>query len=323
MSNKIVFKRSAVAGKIPALADLALGEIALNTYDGCAYIRKDDGTPSIIQLGSDGGSAGSQLTVSSNIFTGTGSQTNFTLSRIPIADENIFVTINGLIQETTTYSFTGSTLSFSTAPDLADSIEVRVLYGNSSNVSLRDYKKYIYNISTTTTTITGADSAGAILAYDIGYVDIYQNGVRLVSGDDFTATNGTSIVLTTAAINTDTIEVVSYGRAYIIDDSNTFVPNSASLTTTTANQVVDSFDLGIYSTAKYIIQAKYSTSIHSTEIMVIHNGTDVFISEYGTMYSGSSLGSFSADISSGVVRLLFSPTNINTTVKSKRMQISI
>lgn len=319
MSNKIVFKRSAVAGKVPALADLALGEIALNTYDGRAYIRKDDGIASVIQIGL----ATADLTIQSNLFTGTGSQTDFTLSRIPTSDEYIFITINGIIQETNTYSFVGSTLSFSTAPDLADSIEVRVLYGNSSSISLKDYKKYVYNITTNTTTIVGADSNGITLAYDVGYVDVYQNGIRLVLGDDFTATNGTSIVLTTAAVNTDTIEVVSYGRAYIIDNSDNVISNSTALTTTTTNQVVDSFDLGIYSTAKYIVQAKYSTSIHSTEIMVMHDGTNVYIHEYGTMYSGSSLGTFSADISSGLVRLLFSPTNINTTVKSKRMQISI
>jgi hypothetical protein len=317
MSNKIVFKRSAVAGKVPALSDLALGEIALNTYDGRAYIRKDDGTASIIQIGL----ATSDLSIQNNTFTGTGSQTDFTLSRVPTSDEYIFITINGLIQETSTYSFTGSTLSFSTAPDLADSIEVRTLYGNSSSVSLRDYKKYIYNITTTITTITGADSNGVSLVYDVGYVDVYQNGIRLVLGDDYTATNGTSIVLTTAAVNTDTIEIVSYGRAYILD--NSLASNSTALTTTTTNQVVDTFDLSLYSTAKYIVQAKYSTSIHSTEIMVMHDGTNVYISEYGTMYSGSSLGTFSADISSGLVRLLFSPTNINTTVKSKRMQISI
>lgn len=319
MSNKIVFKRSAVAGKIPTLSDLALGEIALNTFDGRAYIRKDDGVASVIQIGL----ATSDLTIQDDIFTGTGSQTDFTLSRVPKSDEYIFITINGLIQETNTYSFVGSTLSFSTAPDLADSIEVRTLYGNSSSVSLRDYKKYIYSITTSTTTIVGADSNGVTLSYDVGYVDVYQNGIRLVLGDDFTATNGTSIVLTTAAVNTDTIEVVSYGRAYIIDNSDNVISNSTALTSTTTNQVVDTFDLTLYSTAKYIVQAKYSTSIHSTEIMVMHDGTNVYIHEYGTMYSGSSLGTFSADISSGLVRLLFSPTNINTTVKSKRMQISI
>jgi len=39
------FKRSAVPAKVPALNDLALGELAINTYDGKVYTKKDDGTP--------------------------------------------------------------------------------------------------------------------------------------------------------------------------------------------------------------------------------------------------------------------------------------
>jgi hypothetical protein len=31
--------------------------------------------------------------------------------------------------------------------------------------------------------------------YDTGYIDVYLNGVKLVAGTDFTATNGTSITL--------------------------------------------------------------------------------------------------------------------------------
>jgi len=34
MANSIIVKRSAVAGKVPTTSDLALGEIAVNTYDG-------------------------------------------------------------------------------------------------------------------------------------------------------------------------------------------------------------------------------------------------------------------------------------------------
>ena len=41
MANTVKMKRSAVAGKIPTTADLDLGEIAINTYDGVAYIKKD------------------------------------------------------------------------------------------------------------------------------------------------------------------------------------------------------------------------------------------------------------------------------------------
>lgn len=45
------FKRSAVPAKIPALNDLALGELAINTYDGKVYTKKDDGTPAIVEIG--------------------------------------------------------------------------------------------------------------------------------------------------------------------------------------------------------------------------------------------------------------------------------
>jgi hypothetical protein len=43
----------------------------------------------------------------------------------------------------------------------------------------------------------------------VGYIDVYLNGVRL-SGADFTATNGTSVVISTAANAGDTIDVVQY-----------------------------------------------------------------------------------------------------------------
>jgi hypothetical protein len=46
--------------------------------------------------------------------------------------------------------------------------------------------------------------------YTPGNVDVYQNGVKLVNGQDFTATNGTSVVLTTGAVVNDVVEIVGY-----------------------------------------------------------------------------------------------------------------
>jgi hypothetical protein len=52
-----------VSGSIPSVNQLALGDIAINTYDGKAYIKKAIGnTQSIIELGSDGG--GSSISAS-------------------------------------------------------------------------------------------------------------------------------------------------------------------------------------------------------------------------------------------------------------------
>jgi hypothetical protein len=59
MANTIKIKRSAVEGKAPTTGDLDLGELALNTYDGKLYTKKDNGTASIVEL-SGGGSGGGQ-----------------------------------------------------------------------------------------------------------------------------------------------------------------------------------------------------------------------------------------------------------------------
>lgn len=52
MANIVKIKRSAVQGKVPLIADLELGELALNTFDGKLYTKKDNGNVSIIELGS-------------------------------------------------------------------------------------------------------------------------------------------------------------------------------------------------------------------------------------------------------------------------------
>lgn len=56
MANTIKVKRSAVPSKVPTTSDLELGEIAVNTYDGVMFIKKDNGTPSIVQVGGGSGS---------------------------------------------------------------------------------------------------------------------------------------------------------------------------------------------------------------------------------------------------------------------------
>lgn len=54
MANDIRIKRSAVEGKVPLTTDLALGELALNTYDGKLYTKKSvDGTDTVVELSSD------------------------------------------------------------------------------------------------------------------------------------------------------------------------------------------------------------------------------------------------------------------------------
>jgi hypothetical protein len=46
--------------------------------------------------------------------------------------------------------------------------------------------------------------------YDAGYVDVYLNGVKLVAGSDFTATDGLNVVLASGAVSGDIVDIVAY-----------------------------------------------------------------------------------------------------------------
>jgi hypothetical protein len=57
-------------------------------------------------------------------FTGTGSQTVFTLSATSFGEDYTFVYINGVYQNKNTYTVNGTTLTFSEAPPVTSKIEV-------------------------------------------------------------------------------------------------------------------------------------------------------------------------------------------------------
>ena len=70
--------------------------------------------------------------------------------------------------------------------------------------------RFEYTATASQTTFSGADSNGATMAYDAGFIDVYLNGVKL-AGADYTATTGTSVVLASGASVNDILMVVAYG----------------------------------------------------------------------------------------------------------------
>lgn len=72
MANTVRLKRSAVQGKAPVVGDLALGELAVNTYDGKLYTKKNDGSDAIVEIGggvSDGDKGDIVVSSSGSTFT--------------------------------------------------------------------------------------------------------------------------------------------------------------------------------------------------------------------------------------------------------------
>ena len=112
-ANPIVLNAS---GRVPS------GEIWLTQLLTYKFVLQTSGGTTIGTYDNISSIAGSIPTIAD--FTGTGSQTDFTLSTSPT---NLYVTnvfINGVYQNKNTYSISGTTLTFTQAPPYTSLIEV-------------------------------------------------------------------------------------------------------------------------------------------------------------------------------------------------------
>ena len=60
--------------------------------------------------------------------------------------------------------------------------------------------------------------------------------------------------------------------------------------------------------ARYVIAMDEGTNFHSTEVMLVHDGSTVTMTQYGTL-KDTNLATFDADISGDNVRLLITPAS--------------
>jgi len=92
-----------------------------------------------------------------------------------------------------------------------------------------------------TTSLSGADDNSVTLVYSVGYEAVYRNGVLLSRGNDYTATNGTTITLIDETIAGDIIEVFANQTVPLSDTYSQSVSNAKfinnTLTTTTGDVI--------------------------------------------------------------------------------------
>jgi hypothetical protein len=90
--------------------------------------------------------------------------------------------------------------------------------------------RFVYQATSGQTSFSGSDVDSKVLTYqDSVYMDVYQNGVLLKPGTDYTATTGTTVVLVTGASLNDVVEMVSYdvfsvANSYTVTESDTRYP---------------------------------------------------------------------------------------------------
>jgi hypothetical protein len=92
-TSSILLKRSGVAGSVPTTTSLKVGEIALNTYDGKAFLHKSGSTDEVVEIVVAGATVTGSISltgavsasiVSASTFIGSGAQlTGVTASMRP------------------------------------------------------------------------------------------------------------------------------------------------------------------------------------------------------------------------------------------------
>jgi len=146
--------------------------------------------------------------------TQTFALTSSSVAVTPANAQQLRIVLGGVVQSPgVDYNVSGSNIVFTTAPDASLDFSgislgpaVPQTYANDGNI----YDRNTYTATSGQSVFTFSGG------YTIGYLDVYRNGVRLTSGTDFTATNGTSFTLTSPAVLNDEIEAIGYKVASLV-----------------------------------------------------------------------------------------------------------
>ena len=173
----------------------------------------------------------------------------------------------------TTINFVGSAISAIT---------------NTNGLVEIDLKGGTFSRSTTSFTATAGQTSFS-LTYTPNFIDVYHNGVRLTASE-FTATNGTSVVLTEGAFVGDTIDIVVFQNSALFNTSKWSLVD----TTNESGDIFRDTNVGIGTT-------KPTDAAHASNTKILNVGVVTANNLYGAL-TGNVTGNVTgtADLASGL-----------------------
>ena len=108
----------------------------------------------------------------------------------------------------TTLNFVGSDVTAS-GTGATKTITISSGGGGGTPITINTFE---YTATANQTTFSGSDANSATMSYTAGNIFVYLNGVLLVDTDDYTATNGSSVVLQSGAANNDKLQVAAFSN---------------------------------------------------------------------------------------------------------------
>lgn len=138
-----------------------------------------------------------------------------------------------------------------------------------------------------------------------------------ITEDAITANNATFNNLTVSSFTIN--QAIGFGRTQISQITGT--------TTGTGSQIFDAFALTDYRSMEYVVSTKDNTAngYQVTKILLLHDGVNVYTSEYGTMASNSSitLSTFSGSANATHAILNVTPGTSNTSLVAVRTALGV
>ena len=195
-----------------------------------------------------------------------------------------------------------------------------------------NYRLFVNRVEQQLYTI-GGGGAGFIKDLDDVNFDATNNDLLIYDGDNSRWVGIASTSLGSSTLTgLDDVDDSNLGdgrflRYNATEEEFTFEPVSATnleliagdiqsgiLTTSATGQAtVMSISASTYRSASYQIQAVQGSNYNMTTINVIHDGTNTYMNEFGTLNQPTGIATFSTDINSGALRLLGYPSSSSST----------
>jgi hypothetical protein len=124
----------------------------------------------------------------------------------------------------------------------------------------------ISNVGSTNNRVSYIATAGQTVFtvnYDVGSVDVYLNGAKLLLNTDFTASTGTSIVLSSGANVNDVMDIIGYGTFTVANTYSKTVADTTfqqklvsgtNINTINGNSLLGSGDIVILGVPDHLLQ---------------------------------------------------------------------
>tara|TARA_B000000557_G_scaffold44892_1_gene33563 strand:- start:6418 stop:6945 length:528 start_codon:yes stop_codon:yes gene_type:complete len=140
--------------------------------------------------------------------------------------------------------------------------------GESSVIVAR--QQYTPSVSTTDFTFGSG--------YTVGYIDAYLNGSRLIEGSDYNATDGSTLILTSAAQSGDVLELVAY-KSFSVTDAVVGIQSAGSTISSSAANLnfVGTGNTFAVNTSTNTVDISISAGAATTMVIPTRSGTPVLI----------------------------------------------